>query len=251
MKFGTKLKLKKDWSYDVFDFEKGDILQVVFYEHKYSLQLQYPRIIGLIFFNFEYNTMDKRIDEYFEVLEDNELSTDDKEFIKNLSNEMNTQDTRCTAQPYALVVQQQNTRIVPEGYSDLISCYWEESEYDDWDDFISEIKEFYCYGTPDLDLDKHKGIETIIQMTGFSELKDSYEATEIEATVHYIKKEQEFKEHGINFFFTEKAYSQHIKENGHNLGCNPTSYGIHLHRNKEMEQLIEIVHKLAKGLQDD
>ncbi|WP_151950322.1 hypothetical protein [Aliarcobacter butzleri] len=48
MKFGTKLKLKKDWEYNkYFTFEKDEILQVAIYEHKYGIKLHHPRITDL------------------------------------------------------------------------------------------------------------------------------------------------------------------------------------------------------------
>lgn len=70
MKFGTKLKLKKDWRYGTLSFEKGSILLVAFYEHKYGLKLHYPRVSEIIDFLFDWNDREERINEYFEVLED-------------------------------------------------------------------------------------------------------------------------------------------------------------------------------------
>ncbi|WP_418186766.1 hypothetical protein [Aliarcobacter lanthieri] len=69
MEFGTKLKLKKDWEYnDFITFEKGDILQVAEYRHKYGMKLHHSGI-DLINFKFDYSDRDKKIEEYFEIVE--------------------------------------------------------------------------------------------------------------------------------------------------------------------------------------
>lgn len=71
MKFGTKLKLKKDWEYNkYFTFQKDEILQVAIYEHKYGIKLHHPRIIDLLDFQFNYENRDKKIEEYFEIVEE-------------------------------------------------------------------------------------------------------------------------------------------------------------------------------------
>lgn len=71
MKFGTKLKLKKDWQYGLLTFEKGDILQVALYEHKHGLKLYHPQVGEIIDFVFSWDNREERINEYFEILEDN------------------------------------------------------------------------------------------------------------------------------------------------------------------------------------
>lgn len=71
MKFGTKLKLKKDWEYNkYFTFQKDEILIVVQYMHKYGMKLHHPRIIDLLDFQFNYENRDKKIEEYFEIVEE-------------------------------------------------------------------------------------------------------------------------------------------------------------------------------------
>jgi hypothetical protein len=172
------------------------------------------------------------------------LTKEEKDFIKNLSNEMNTQDNRCTVQPFALVLEEKEMRIVPDGYSYETICFWNETQYndDEWDEFIDDLKEYY-----EDDKDDKELIEDILEYNDFTAFKDSFEASQIEANIQYVTREYEIKEQSVNFFLTEKAYNQHIQENGHNLN-EPISYGIHLKRNTEMETLIKIIHKLAKEL---
>ena len=70
MRFGTKLKLKKDWEYhDFITFEKGDILQVAEYKHKYGMRLHHPGI-DLVDFKYNNSNRDKKIEEYFEIVEE-------------------------------------------------------------------------------------------------------------------------------------------------------------------------------------
>ena len=71
MQFGTKLKLKKDWELnDIVTLEKGDILQVAEYMHKYGMKLHIDGIIDLINFEFNYSNRDEKIEEYFEIVEE-------------------------------------------------------------------------------------------------------------------------------------------------------------------------------------
>ncbi|MDK2050548.1 hypothetical protein [Aliarcobacter butzleri] len=71
MNFGTKLKLKKDWEYNkYFTFQKDEILIVAQYMHKYGMRLHHPRIIDLLDFQFNYENRDKKIEEYFEIVEE-------------------------------------------------------------------------------------------------------------------------------------------------------------------------------------
>lgn len=67
MKFGTKLKLKKDWEVGIIDFEVGDIFYVAFYTQKYGMKLHHDGVIDLIDFDFSLDSRDKLIDEYFEI----------------------------------------------------------------------------------------------------------------------------------------------------------------------------------------
>lgn len=69
MRFGQKLRLKKDWEYnDIITFEKGDILQVANYQHKYGMKLYHPGV-SLVDFKFDWQNRDSKIDEYFEAVE--------------------------------------------------------------------------------------------------------------------------------------------------------------------------------------
>jgi len=71
MKFGTKLKLKKDWRYDsALTFKKGAVFQVALYNHKYGLKLYYPQVGDLLDFIYGWNDREERLNEFFEVLDE-------------------------------------------------------------------------------------------------------------------------------------------------------------------------------------
>jgi len=71
MKFGQKLKLKKDMEHnDFITFEKGDIFSVIFYTVKYGMKLHIQGIGDAIKFKYDHKTRESRIEEYFEVIED-------------------------------------------------------------------------------------------------------------------------------------------------------------------------------------
>ena len=174
-----------------------------------------------------------------------ELSKEDIEFIKNLSHEMKTQDNRCTAQPYALVLREEVTRIVPDGYSDELECYWDECVYANFDEFMEEFKEYHK------DYNKHNyQLGEILGTEDFYQVKQCLYISDYDINIQYVTTEQEIKENNVNFFLTEKAYHEYIRRNGHNL-TNPDSYGIHLFRNEEMKRLYEIIHKLADAVQQN
>lgn len=159
------------------------------------------------------------------------LSKEDIKFIKELSNEMRSQDTRCTAQPYGLIILEEKTRVLPEGFGDEYIAVMDSEEYT-----LEDLKEWFeC---------DDKAIELLSEHDSLSSLQGSYAASELNICVYTISKEHEANENNANFFLTEKAYENHIKRNGHNLS-KPQSYGIHLFRNEEMEKLYNIIHKLA------
>lgn len=171
------------------------------------------------------------------------LTNDDKEFIINLSKEMSSQDNRGTAPPFGLTIMQDYERLLPEGYDGQISCYWLDHEATFYN--IEELKSFITENHEEDDLPKAE--KEILEMESLYDLRDTSTANELSMTIVDTKTELEIREHGFNFFLTEKAYKEHLRCNRHNLS-NPKSYGVHLYRNEEMETLYKIIHKLAKEL---
>lgn len=70
IKFGTKLKLKKDWEVGFITIEKGDIVNVALYSHKYGMKFYCEGISNLLDFNYGWNNREEKINEWFEIVEE-------------------------------------------------------------------------------------------------------------------------------------------------------------------------------------
>ena len=179
------------------------------------------------------------------------LSKEDIEFIKNLSHEMKTQDNRCTAQPYALVIRNKNREVRDFDNCENKGVYWNESEYDSFEEFVESFKDYYLE-----DNETHEVIDYLNDnIEDIGDLRrheyEFYDLFGIQiSTFAYEDVMTSDSIKGLyegNFFLTENACKLYIERNRHNLNS-PDTYGIHLYRNPEMEKLYEIIHKLADML---
>ncbi len=104
------------------------------------------------------------------------MTNKDKKFIIDLSKRINTQDTRCTAKPYGLILLEEKTRVVPEDCGDRTVAYWKENEYHTVQELQDDIKEYYS------DLDEmdimHDHVQDILETTSFHYIND-YAADEL------------------------------------------------------------------------
>jgi hypothetical protein len=173
------------------------------------------------------------------------LTKEDIEFIRNLSHEMKTQDTRGTAQPYGLtILQEQYIRFCGEEEGDEIWCYWKCQEYreNQFEEFKQDALRYY-EEDPDI-------YEAIQQLESFDDLYwDAELAEKIEADVYWVGIDENVDINRFNFFLTEKAANEYIEKDRHNLR-RPSTYGVHLYKNDEMKKLIEVIHKLAEELKE-
>lgn len=195
---------------------------------------------------------EKRVENAVSTIEPSEslsLTKADMDWVITLSTLMQTQDTRCTAQPYALILTEREIQVRGQDHAGGCGLRWDESFYeeDDWEDFKSDIgKHFYNDGI-DTELQ-----EALDELDGFYQVEnscfnqiliDKYNHDFNECGVWYEVVQQP-NENNSNFFFTERGYEDYIKRNGHNLKS-PQSYDIHLTRNDEMKKVIDIIHKVA------
>ena len=173
-----------------------------------------------------------------------ELSKDDIAFIKELSHKMKTQDTRGTAQPYALIIGEKTTRVTDPQYSDKIAVHWNETDHYSLDALTASIAEYY-------DDEHHPAIQCITEnIDDMSDLfRYEYKISQLlgdSFNVYAYEEVEDFSgSYGGNFFITEESAKNYIEQNRHNLS-EPFTYGIHLRRNPEMAKLYEIIHKLAE-----
>ena len=177
------------------------------------------------------------------------LSEKEISFLKDLSKEITTQDTRSTASPYGLVIGQKKRQVVDYENCDHKAIYWNETDYDTFDEFFDAIKEYY------LEDGCTKEVVNYIKET-CSDIDDvrneEYNLSKMmnntpKAYGYDIVDDFSTDCCGGNFFLTEKSAKEYIKNNNHNLS-GAFTYGIHLYRNPEMKQLIEILSKIGKSL---
>ncbi len=173
----------------------------------------------------------------------NRLTQEDVKFLEELANEIATQDTRGTAQPYGLTVLQENVRVVPEGFGDRVLYIFDDVEFldDEWDRFVKYVEE---------EFDGEDIVEKVKKYNDFNELASDDELVdELDLKWFDCDVEKEVFLNRFNFFLTEKAAQEYLKKDVHNLR-NPSLYGVHLYKNEEMKRLIEIILKF-KTVKDE
>lgn len=68
IKFGTKLKFKKNWEIGFITMEKDDIVDVALIDDKYGMKLHHKKLRNLIDFKYDWSNKDARINEWFEIV---------------------------------------------------------------------------------------------------------------------------------------------------------------------------------------
>lgn len=170
------------------------------------------------------------------------------DFIIDLSNDMRTQDTRCTAQPYGLILTEEVIEVRGKDHATNCAVHWNENEYINFSDFVDAVAEYY-----EFDEDHPKWVDEINTCQCLPELEDALDNYRYDSnipTVYWYERTRSATLMNTNFFLTDKGYEAHLQKNRHNL-TNPESFGIHLRRNDEMAQVIEIIHALADQLKQD
>lgn len=172
-----------------------------------------------------------------------QLTPEQIKFIVELANEIQTQDTRCTARPYGLIVTEEVIQVRGEDHASHCGAYWDEHEYYDYKRFQDDVAGYY------MDDDAPRWVKKAMECRSFSDLEGEldHEDTDNAPSIFWYERTQVPTLMNSNFFLTEKGYEAHIKANGHNLR-KPQSYGIYLRRNSEMEQVIDLIVSLANQL---
>lgn len=156
-----------------------------------------------------------------------EVTDEMYEFLMNLSNELNTQDHRCTATPYFFQIQEKKKIPTAEGCGETVwVCDGEIHLITDEDikEAVFEYKEW------DLESEEDK--------KKFDKL---YEC-EIEEVleINYQKFDVTTENVYTNAFLTEKACKQHIETNRHHY-TKPQDFLTHAFRNPELEKVFEFL----------
>lgn len=156
-----------------------------------------------------------------------ELTTEDIDFLKNLQNEMNTQDTVCQASPRFWVVAQEEWNPTGEDYCDEIHYFNEGTDFGEWEDLLKHLIESEDY---EEDLN---GIENYDDLPEY--IKDEYDEVPVS------------KEHVIQpntFFLTKKEAEEHIRRNHYHYNETVHTYAMTAWRSPEVEKLYELLEKI-------
>jgi len=151
-----------------------------------------------------------------------------------LSNELNTQDHRCTAMPYFFQIQTEEWESAPEGQGEEV--WFCDGSFLESEDEIKEAVIEYKGWVHDYEEDEVE--------KKYNELTD-YEKDEIlENNYRKVNRQKVFKLQ--NAFLTEKSCKQHIKNNSYHYE-NPKDYLSHANRNSDMETIIKYLCELNGG----
>lgn len=156
-----------------------------------------------------------------------ELTTEDIDFLKNLQNEMNTQDTVAQASPRFWVVAQEEWNPTGEDYCDEIHYFNEETDFGEWEDLLKHLIESEDY---EEDLN---GIENYDDLPEY--IKDEYDEVPV-SKVHVIQPN--------TFFLTKKEAEEHIRRNHYHYNETVHTYAMTAWRSPEVENLYEILEKI-------
>lgn len=134
--------------------------------------------------------------------------------MKDIAQEMKTQDNRATARPYIIVLQERQSIVVPEGHGGDVLQYWSGRDCESFDSM--EEFERVC-------------LENEIEGEEKEKYKNSLEP-------YWLKYYWEDK----NWFFTYKGYERHLELNRHNYG-KIRNYVKYVHRNPEFEKVYNMI----------
>lgn len=179
------------------------------------------------------------------------LTKDEVYFIKSLASEIETQDTRCTASPYGLIIGKKERQVCDYDNCDKKAIYWEESEFDSFKEFIDDLEEYFGDEYVNSSISKfiNGNCEDIDDLRYYENKIADILGASFGVYGYRIVETFNPNYNGLgNFFLTDKSAKEYIEANRHNLGSSAFTYGIHLYRNPEMKMLIDIVIKLGKEL---
>jgi hypothetical protein len=171
------------------------------------------------------------------------------DFIVNLSHEMQTQDNRSTAQPFAIISMYEKERMLDVDYGgDYKGIFEDEREtFDDWAEFRGLVLEKV------IDADDEKLTEAFKKFLDFTDFSDAEHEDCLEVLgirVVQMKTEKEITEGDFQLFLTQKAYDEYYSWK-HKKRPSLTSYGVCLNECSEMIELFSAIHAIADGYKYD
>ena len=169
------------------------------------------------------------------------MTKEELEFLKNLQNELRTQDNEGNASPVFWGILETGEQITKDGYGDkmyIVDTGNEAKKYE-LEDFVKHIDEIVAESDdPDLKYDWRMVEHTdIIDVEDFANNHLDMEVEISEFTIINSLSDR------TGCFITKKAVENHIKLNSYHYS-NPRPYAMTAWRNPEFEKFIEIFEKL-------
>ena len=167
----------------------------------------------------------------------NLLTEEDILFLKELANELKTQDTACTAKPvYYSIMQEDKEYGIDQGYADGMCVIGDEGEvFTEANELVEWV--FECYSPTE------QQQEELRNFTDIEEIYDYCNDNNIVDSLTYTGY-RDIEKHD-EMFLTKKALKKHVELNYYHYKKNPVSYAHHAWRNPELEHLLKIVEKFA------
>lgn len=174
-----------------------------------------------------------------------EISQEDYEFLKDLQNELKTQDTDCQAQPvyWGVIEDKEEFRGTDGDYGGVPYIGFDDGRWT-VEEAVEQIEEqlnsiFYDYG------DDFKTKWEEVDKTSAEDLYD-FMVDELKWNnvygVFYYEKVQRLSD-DTGAFLTKRACKNYIEKFGYNHN-NPHTYGMTAYRNFELERLLKILREM-------
>lgn len=165
----------------------------------------------------------------------NVLTEDDISFLRDLANELKTQDTDCQRKPVFIQVREPIKQWgVDIDYADGVAVFINDSNRECPYYTIDEAKEYL-----ENDCEIHPA--RLLELTCFDDIERFCEEEGLEYFIGGFNRDNRFHQ----AFLTFSAYEQHMSMNRHNYAHGTGSWLDSFYRNPQMERLLEIVEKFA------
>ena len=162
-----------------------------------------------------------------------ELSKEDYDFLIKTKNELETQDNRCTRDPFYIIKAIKKVYGFAEDYSSDFELYNAENEttfqINEIDEMIEYLEEYEIEFDKDSFINDEYEREEILEKNGFERVYYN--------EVEYIVEEG-------TYFLTEQAALAHLGKNKHRLPSSAFTYADSSWRNQQINKLRDIILKI-------
>lgn len=162
---------------------------------------------------------------------------DDIQFLKELQNELKTQDRDCQAAPRFWVIMDHEYQITEEGYHDRVSIYDPDAaEAYEIEEYVKSLLE------DELPSEAISNLKSIIDENSYSKEEDLIEWIEEncnDVTIFYEKEVAVIKQNTL--FLTKQEAKEHLKANSHHYSSKAHTYAMTAWRAPKVARLLKIL----------